>query len=148
MTTPPTNIVAAAKAAQAKWNIPASVSIAQWALESGWGKHMPPDSNNPFGMKARAGRDDPCVVVPTREVIHGKSITVNAAFRKFDSIADAFDAHAELLATAPVYAECRTNLPDPNDFADSLTGVYATDPNYGTLLKSIMRGSNLYQYDT
>lgn len=145
--TPPADIIAAAQEAQRKWKIPASVSLAQWALESGWGKHMPPGSNNPFGMKVRAGHDDPSVTVPTREVIHGKSVTVQAPFRRFASIADAFDAHAELLATASVYARARAHLVDPDAFADALTGVYATDPNYGTMLKSIMHGSNLYRYD-
>jgi len=48
----PPDIIAAAQSSQQKWGIPASVTIAQWALESGWGKYMPPDSNNPFGIKA------------------------------------------------------------------------------------------------
>lgn len=143
----PSDIIAAAKAAQAKWHIPASISIAQWALESGRGQHMPPGSNNPFGMKARQG--DPFVTVRTREVDkHGHEFFINAPFRKFATIADAFDAHGELLATAGVYAKCRAHLPDADAFADSLTGVYATDPNYGTMLKSIMHGGNFHQYDT
>ena len=65
MATPPPDIIAAAREAQRKWKIPASISLAQWALESGWGRHMPPGSNNPFGMKARPG--DPFVTVRTRE---------------------------------------------------------------------------------
>lgn len=145
MTTPSPDIVDAARAGQKKYGIPASVTLAQWALESGWGKHMPPGSNNPFGIKARPG--DPCVVVPTREVVKGHSIIVQAAFRKFDSLADAFDAHDELLATAPVYGHARSALPDPFAFADALTGTYATDPKYGDLLGSIIRGSNLTRYD-
>ena len=60
---PPPDVVAAARSAQAKWRVPASVSIAQYALESGWGKHIPPGSNNPFGIKALA--DQPHVTVAT-----------------------------------------------------------------------------------
>lgn len=141
----PHDVVDAARAAEVKWKIPASISIAQWALESGRGAHMPPGSNNPFGMKARKG--DPSVFTMTREVIHGKSVFIRAAFRKFTSLSEAFDEHARLLATAPVYAKCRTNLPDVDKFADSLTGVYATDPNYGKLLKSIIHSGNLTQFD-
>jgi len=40
MTAPAPYAIAAAKASQAKWHIPASVTIAQWAVESGWGKNV------------------------------------------------------------------------------------------------------------
>lgn len=146
MATIPDDVCAAAIAAQVKWKIPAAISLAQWALESGWGRHMPPDSNNPFGMKARPG--DPAVSVQTREVDqHGREYYITAPFRKFASIAEAFNCHAELLATAAVYEPCRASLPDANAFASALTGRYATDPSYGKALQAIMHGSNLYQYD-
>ena len=141
----PPDIIAAAREAQRKWKIPASISLAQWAVESGWGKHMPPGSNNPFGMKARPG--DPFVTVRTREQDHqGHDYFIQAAFRKFASIAEAFDAHGALL-NKPVYAKAREALPDPDKFADALTGVYATHRGYGKALKAVMHGSNLYQYD-
>jgi flagellum-specific peptidoglycan hydrolase FlgJ len=60
---------------------------------------------------------------------------------------DAFDQHGELLATGSPYAHARTLVANPDAFADALTGVYATDPNYGTLLKSIMNAHNLHQFD-
>ena len=50
---------------------------------------MPPDSNNPFGIKAMA--QQPAVESPTREVIAGESVTIIARFRKFDSLTDAFE---------------------------------------------------------
>ena len=145
MTQPPSEIVVGARAAAKKYGIPASITIAQWALESGWGQHVPLDSFNPFGMKAKPGQ--PSITVATREVYRGVSVIVNAAFRKFTSFADALDAHAKLLATAPVYGHARACLPDPFKFADALTGTYATDPKYGELLGSIIRGSNLTRYD-
>ena len=139
------DVIKAAQASQQKWRIPASITIAQWALESGWGRHMPPGSNNPFGIKAGAGQ--PFVEVPTVEFIDGQRVVVQAKFRKFVSLAEAFDAHAQLLATSPHYAAARSFENDPAKFADALTGVYATDPNYGTLLNSIMSGHDLRQYD-
>ena len=143
--TPAPDVIAAAKAAQKTWKIPASISIAQYALESGWGAHMPPGSNNPFGIKALPGQ--PSVTVPTREFVHGRYITIQAPFRAFASLAEAFDLHAKLLAQGRPYAAARMTLPDPEKFANALTGVYATDPHYGTSLIAIMRGSNLSQYD-
>ena len=50
--TPPDAVIRAAQASQTRWGIPASVTLAQWALESAWGSRMPPGSNNPFGIKA------------------------------------------------------------------------------------------------
>ncbi len=141
----PPDIVAAAQAANRTWHIPASITIAQWMVESGWGKHMPTGSNNPFGIKAAAGQ--PYVEANTREEVHGQSVMMVQRFRKFDSIADAFDQHGKLLATARPYAHARSVLPDPNAFADALTGVYATDHNYGTMLKKQIRTYNLTQYD-
>jgi hypothetical protein len=35
----------------------------------------------------------------------------------------------------------------PDAFANALTGVYATDPNYGSSLIRLMHTFNLYQYD-
>lgn len=142
---PPAEAIAAARASHIKHRIPASVGLAQWALESAWGRRMPPGSNNPFGIKARKG--EPSVTVATREVIGGKSIIVQAAFRKFDSLQQAFDHHGRLLATAKVYAPARAVLPDPFAFAHALTGRYATDPKYGELIGSIIRASNLTRFD-
>lgn len=141
----PDDVIAAAQAAHEKWNIPASITLAQWALESGYGRSMPAGSNNPFGIKAAAGQ--PFVEASTREVIDGQSVIIVAKFRKFDSMSDAFDQHGQLLATARPYAAARTHLDNPDAFADALTGVYATDPNYGPALKRLMRSNNLYQYD-
>ena len=50
----PANIIAAAQAAQTQYRVPASVSVAQWAFESGWGAHAP--GNNPFGIKTTAAK--------------------------------------------------------------------------------------------
>ncbi len=141
----PPDIVAAAQAANRTWHIPASITIAQWMVESGYGRHMPPGSNNPFGIKAASGQ--PYVEASTREEVHGQSVMMVQRFRKFDSIADAFDQHGKLLATARAYAKARSVLPDPRKFADALTGVYATDHTYGTMLKRQIAMYNLTQYD-
>ena len=141
----PENVITAAQAAQKAWKIPAAVTIAQWALESSWGRSMPTGSNNPFGIKAVG--DQPSVTASTKEFEGGKWITIQAKFRKFDSLDDAFDEHGELLSTKKAYATARTHLNDPDAFADALTGVYATDPDYGGKLKRTMKAHDLYKYD-
>lgn len=138
-------VIDAAQLAEKKHDIPASVTIAQWALESAFGRHEPLDSNNPFGIKAVPGQ--PYVACLTREVVKGHQITITAKFRKFASIAEAFDAHAVLLASGAAYTAARAVRHDPQAFANALTGRYATDPQYGAKLISIMKADNLFQYD-
>jgi flagellum-specific peptidoglycan hydrolase FlgJ len=125
--------------------VPASVTLAQWALESNYGSQMPVGSNNPFGIKARTG--EPFVTALTPEIINGKRVIAPAKFRKFSSVQEAFDQHARLLATAPAYLRAMVVRNNPDAFADALTGVYATDPHYSFKLKIIMKQNNYYQYD-
>jgi flagellum-specific peptidoglycan hydrolase FlgJ len=127
---------AAADAAEKKYGVPAAVTLAQYQLESNSGKNMPAGSNNPFGIKAKGGQ--PYVEAETTEYINGQMQHVKQKFAKFDSLEDAFDAHAELLATDAAYSEARKHTDDPKAYADALTGKYATDPEYGAKLKSIM----------
>lgn len=143
---PPQEIIVAAQKSQKTWGVRASISIAQWILESGWGRSMPQGSNNPFGIKAAPGQ--PYVMAATREEIHGKIVHITAPFRVFMSIADAFDQHGKLLATHPAYALARSSLTDPDAYARALTGHYATDSQYGAKLIAFMRADELYQYNT
>ena len=141
----PKDVVLAAEASQIKWLVPASVSIAQWALESDWGKHEPVGSNNPFGIKAVSGQ--PSVATPTHEVVDGKSVATTAEFAKYANLDEAFDAHGKLLATNHHYKAAMAARMDADAFANALTGVYATDPAYGAKLIEIMKADNLYAYN-
>jgi len=148
----PRTHVLGAIAAEQELGVPASVSLAQWALESGWGKFMPAGSNNPFGMKARKGETGPTVIARTREVYtsgpnKGKEYYIETAFRKFKDFGEAFIEHGRLVGTAKVYAPARAKLPDIDAYVDVLGPIYATDPDYAKLIKSIMRSNNLYQYN-
>jgi hypothetical protein len=141
----PPSVVDAAVASRRRWNVPASITIAQWVVESAWGAAMPPGSNNPFGIKARNG--EPAVESPTREVVAGVDVTEVDKFRKFDSLAEAFDEHGRLLATGTTYKTAMALVRDPDAFADALTGVYATDPQYGNTLKWVIHNFNFIRYD-
>jgi flagellum-specific peptidoglycan hydrolase FlgJ len=140
----PADVIAAAQVAALATRVPASVMIAQWALESGWGGHMPSGSNNPFNIKADAG--DPFVRRVTFEYEKGTLTRVETDFRRFPSLDAAF-AHHERLSSAVCYAPAKTVLPDADLFAEALTGVYATAPGYGARLRAIMKEHDLYRYD-
>lgn len=142
---PPIDIVNSAKAAFLRWHIPVSVVLAQWVLESGWGEHSP--GNNPFGMKPRAGKNDPAQLMMTTEEIKGKRVSVAQPFRIFDTVTDAFMAHSELLATAPIYQPAVKELPDVDKFIDKMAPHYATASDYSSSLKTIIASQGLKEYD-
>ena len=129
--------------AQQQYGIPAEVTYAQWALESAHGTRMPKGSNNPFGIKAHGNQ--PYVLAPTHEMADGRLVRRTGRFRKFPSIAAAFAYRAKMLATSKLYAKARTHEDDPEAFADALTGVWATDQNYGTKLKGIMHSRRVQE---
>ena len=141
----PPEIGAAAVASELHWRVPASVSLAQWAVESAWGAAMPPDSNNPFGIKALAGQ--PGVDSGTTEFVDGAPIVITARFRRFSTIDEAFDWHGKLLSTGRPYTTAMRFVADPGAFANALTGVYATDPNYGSTLNWVIGRYELSKYD-
>src|SRR6185312_13279903 len=55
--------------------------------------------------------------------------------------------HGRLLATDPAYRHAMASRGRPDAFATALTGLYATDPGYGSSLIALMRLYNLYRYD-
>ncbi len=136
--------IAAAKAAQAATKIPASVSLAQFGLESGWGKHMPANSNNPFGIKNFHGGG---VSATTTEVVNGKVIHEEQPFAVFPDLTAAFTAHAHLLASISVYSAAMGVLPNVTAFVNLMAKHYATDPGYAQKILSIIHSGNLTQYD-
>lgn len=143
----PSAVSEGAKKAQAETRVPASVSIAQWALESGWGAHAP--GNNPFGMKPRKGKSDPQQLLWTTEWSRTKGYyKVQQPFRTFPTLADAFVAHALLISTAPVYKPAMGSLPDKDAFIDKMALRYATDPQYSKKIKSIIKQNSLERFDS
>src|SRR5262249_40570959 len=62
--------------------------------------------------------------------------------------AESIEDHGKLLATSGYYTHAMAQRRDPNAFAAALTGVYATDPQYGAKLVSLMQQYDLYRYDS
>ncbi len=141
----PPDVSGAAVGSQLRWRVPASVTLAQWAVESAWGAAMPPDSNNPFGIKALPGQ--PGVDSGTVEFVKNAPVVTTARFRRFDSLDQAFDVHGQLLATGKPYVVAMKLATDPDAFAGALTGVYATDPHYGSTLTWVMDKYGFKRFD-
>jgi flagellum-specific peptidoglycan hydrolase FlgJ len=135
-----------AVAAQRRYGVPAAVTIAQAIEESGWGlSELAIKDHNLFGIKGTgpAGSDPQ----PTREYEDGQWVTRITLFRVYHNVAECMDDHGRLLASSAYFKRAMAVRQVPNAFAATLTGVYATDPDYGAKLIGLMRRYNLYRYD-
>jgi flagellum-specific peptidoglycan hydrolase FlgJ len=133
-------------AAQRTYGVPASVTIAQAIEESGWGQsRLATQDHNLFGIKGTgpAGSDPQA----TEEYENGQPVTRIALFRMYHNVAESINDHGKLLATSGYYTQAMAARQDPNAFATALTGVYATDPDYGAKLIVLMQQYDLYRYD-
>lgn len=108
------------------------VVAAQWALESGWGKHTS-GKNNYFGLKGSG------TSTSTQEFINGQWITITAAFIDFPDLYTC----VEYLVTR-WYKDYKVHkgvnrATSRNNCAELLVKEgYATDPGYATKLIQIM----------
>lgn len=118
-----------AQETERKYGVPASVTLAQYALESGYGKStLAKTKNNYFGMR-----------------------NGSAGWQSFDSKADSFDAHGRLLAK-PLYADKVKNAKTVEEYVNGIAETYAPssdgNSNYAGKLMQIIRSNNLTQYDS
>lgn len=124
--------------------------LAQAALETGWGKHLPAQggttSFNMFGIKAGSSWDGKRVNVPTLEYEDGVAVRRKDSFRAYDSPSDSFKDYADLVANSPRYAAAVGRGDDVAGFAHALVkGGYATDPSYAQKLTDIANGPVMKQ---
>lgn len=126
--------------------LPASVTVAQAALESGWGRSDKAlGLNNLFGIKAAEGEAGE--VAPTWEVVRGQRVDVSAKFRAFASWGESVVEHDRRLVEHPAYAAARAHRQDWRAFVDALAPVYATDPAYAERVRSIVQQYGLEALD-
>jgi flagellum-specific peptidoglycan hydrolase FlgJ len=151
----------AALDSQKETGVPAMVTLAQAALESGWGKSV--KGNNMFGIKADGSWKGAKLPVTTHETLdnpnmrskfpkvisvvrlpNGKySYTVVAYFREYATIADSFIDHGQFLKNQPRYAPAFAHVDDAKAFAESIAQEgYATGTNYADTLKSLIDDFN------
>jgi flagellar protein FlgJ len=141
-----------AQASQREFRVPASVTIAQAILESGWGRSgLTTNDRNFFGIKCASQGTiaNGCHTYRTSECNpDGTCFPVDASFRTYASALDSFRDHGKLLATASRYLTAFGYTGDPNRFIIEIhRGGYATSPTYAENVTRLMTTYNLYQYD-
>jgi len=138
----------AERAAQ-KLNVAPEGILAQVALETGWGAHVPEgrdgnSSYNLFGIKANSGWSGASVAKPTMEFRAGVPRLEVHRFRAYDDVGATFDDYSELLSQNPRYESVSNHGDDVDGFANALqSSGYATDPSYADKIRSVLRSETM-----
>lgn len=138
-------LAAPAQACQRASGIPASFTLAQAALESGWGAKAP--GCNLFGIKADKSWRGAVVMVSTHEVIDGKRIGIDDAFRCYPSWEAGMLDRAAFFRKNPRYAACFKETTGAGWARAVAKAGYATDPKYAESLIAVMGGRDMTRYD-
>jgi LysM repeat protein len=121
--------------------IPASITLAQGLLETGYGQsELAVNANNHFGIK--------CKTEWTGEKVYHDDDAKGECFRKYASVEDSYKDHSEFLATRPHYAFLFKI--DPTDYQGWAHGLkkagYATNPAYGQRLIKFIEDNDLNKF--
>lgn len=131
----------------AKYNLPASVCIAQAILESGWGRYCIGQFNY-FGRKWNGWGN--YVRQQTTEYINGEYVTIYDKFQSYESLEEAIRDWCILITEEPAYADALAEWRSRwviEDFVYVLAPVYATDPNYADKIVATIEANDLYRFD-
>lgn len=138
------SIAPKAQEIQRKYGVPASIAIAQAALESGWGGSV--KGNNLFGIKAGKTWAGATIDLATHEYLNGTKTGITDKFRAYECVEDSLENYGQFLANNCRYS--RVIGSSAHQAADELQRAgYATDPRYADKLKSIINTYNLTQFD-
>lgn len=134
------------------YRVPASVSIAQAILESGWGRStLTRDDHNYFGKKCFGGPGAvaiACRDYATHECSGNNCWATRTDFRAYNNSTDSYVDHGRQLTELDRYAEAMKHTDDPDTFARELHKAgYATAADYADRLIGLMHQYDLYQYD-
>lgn len=125
----------------------ASVMIAQAFLESRQGQSklsLEPDYNL-FGIKGTyKGKGNE---YKTKEYTEDGEIEIIATFRSYPSYLESMEDYVKLLKKDLYKKTWKTNTDDYKDATKALTGLYATDMNYGTKLNNLIEKYDLTRFD-
>jgi len=136
-----------AREMQRRTGIPASVALAQAALESGFGKSLlSKQAKNLFGIKTGKSWKGEIITLPTTEYYQGRPVRVVARWRKYHSYLDAFLDLARVYYNG-LYEEALPYRQNPREFIKRAAKTYATDPKYAEKVIALIDKYRLDQYD-
>ena len=126
-----------------KYGVPASITLAQGILESGYGSsYLAVVANNHFGIKAYSRNWKGPTVLCDDDA-------KDEPFCKFNSVAEGYEYHSTFLRDNPRYASLfKLDVRDYENWAHGLKACgYATNPKYGTMLVNLIETYHLDVYD-
>lgn len=124
------------------YHIPEGVTLAQWALESRWGLSALGASNyfgHTYSAVARY-MPTPCFVLVREKVMVAGVLVLgdSVRFAQYKDIAECFSVHGLYLSQSSAYRRAFSES-SPMDFAREIAKRYASDPDYGLKLTTIMK---------
>lgn len=152
---------------QDKYHVPASITLAQAALETSYGRKV--KENNYFGIKDKSKKSTQTTTTEyytaeeaqanSYKILTKKKVNVNGKtmykcaikdhFKQYQSPWESFRAHSIYLSKNPRYAPLFTGGKNFEAWADKIGSMkqggvgYATDPIYGRVLKKIIQRYHL-----
>ena len=124
-----------------RYNIPASITLAQGILESGSGNgRLASQANNHFGIKCHEWDGD--------RIYHDDD-AAQECFRKYDDVRNSFRDHSLFLTERSRYSKLfKLKKTDYKGWAKGLKAAgYATDPKYPSKLINLIERYDLHDYD-
>lgn len=124
--------------------LPALAVMAQAALETGWGQAVIEDgqgnsSHNLFGLKD-TNWSGPSVEIHSKEFLFGRWQDKLAGFRAYPDWDSGIADYVNAISQSARYGRAAVEQLGAADYADFLQQAgYATDPDYASKIKSIMR---------
>ena len=125
-----------------RYGIPASITLAQGILESDSGNsNLARKSNNHFGIKCKKGW--------TGDRVYHTDDAPDECFRKYDSVEESYQDHADFLDQSPRYDSLFAySATDYRSWARGLKAAgYATAPDYTQRLTKLIEDNKLYLFD-
>lgn len=135
---------------QRDYGVFTSITMAQAALESNYGKSgLAENYFNLFGIK---GTQQTGVLLPTLEFIDGQYVEIKDYFVVYHSWEQSIIEHGKLLYYGTAWnANQYRDVIVAKNYHDAalglVTGGYATDPNYAAKIIQMIETYQLYQYD-